>query len=123
MIKDTPWRTDRTAAYLDRSMIRGRLWIRSPRPGDRIQPFGMKGHKKISDVLSDVKIPRILRDEVALLTDDETILWVIGVHTSEIGRIRPTTSEILKVQFKGGDWFLYPQCKRDLRNHHSPAPL
>ena len=74
--------------------------VRSQRPGDRIQPFGMKGHKKISDILSDAKIPRIVRDEISVLTDDKRILWVIGVYASEIGRIGPKTSEIIKVQFK-----------------------
>ncbi|MCC3377825.1 tRNA lysidine(34) synthetase TilS, partial [Cohnella sp. REN36] len=52
------------------------------RAGDRIQPLGMLGTKKVKDVLIDKKIPRDKRDRIPLLTDDEHILWIPGVKRS-----------------------------------------
>jgi tRNA(Ile)-lysidine synthase len=60
----------------------------------------MKGHKKVSDYLIDVKWPRILRDEVVLLTRGEEILWVVGMRASHCCRVGATTREILLVELK-----------------------
>ena len=35
--------------------------VRNARTGDRIRPFGMRGHRKVQDVLVDAKIPHALR--------------------------------------------------------------
>ena len=85
-------------AAFDADLAGTQLLLRSPRRGDRFQPLGMKGHKKVSDFLIDLKWPRILRDEVLVLTRSEDILWVVGLRSSQCFRVRPTTREVLLVE-------------------------
>ncbi len=57
------------------------LAVRNRRAGDRIDPLGMGGrHKKVSDILTDAKVPRIDRDRVPIIADSRGILWIAG-HT------------------------------------------
>lgn len=54
------------------------LLVRAPRPGDRIRLRPSGGHRKISDLLIDLKVPRPARADILLLCHGEQILWVIG---------------------------------------------
>ncbi len=78
----------------DAGLAGARLRLRPPRPGDRFQPLGMEGCKKLSDFLIDLKWPRLLRDEVLLLVRGDEIVWVVGLRLSHRFRVRESTSEI-----------------------------
>ena len=49
--------------------------IRARRPGDRIQPRGMRGHKKLQDYYVDRKIPRRERDAAPVIACGSEVLW------------------------------------------------
>jgi tRNA(Ile)-lysidine synthase len=49
--------------------------VRGRRPGDRIQPRGMRGHKKLQDYYVDRKIPRRHRDAAPLIARGRDVLW------------------------------------------------
>ncbi len=68
-----PW-----SATFDADLLPGPLAIRFRRPGDRIWPVGMRGSKKLQDLLVDAKVPRRLRDRIPLLVAGKEVLWVIG---------------------------------------------
>lgn len=85
-------------AYLDYGKVVPPLVFRNTRAGDRIQPFGMEGHKKLQDVFTDRKIPRACRWMVPVLADAESILWVPGVVTSERTRIAAGSGNVLSVE-------------------------
>ena len=60
------------------------LVVRNRRRGDRLQPLGAPGRRKLQDVLVDRKVPRIERDDVPIVTDASgQILWVAGVTVAE----------------------------------------
>ena len=59
------------------------LKLRNRRDGDRFQPFGMQGSKKVKDFLIDSKVPRHDRGRVPILVSGEEIVWVVGHRTSE----------------------------------------
>lgn len=84
-------------AYFAVDRIKLPLKIRYPVPGDRLRPFGMRGTKKVSDIFIDSKIPGRERSRKMILCDAEEILWVVGVVTSEKGRIGENTEKILKI--------------------------
>ncbi len=89
-------------AVLDADEIDHRgLSLRSLRNGDRIHPMGMTGSKKISDLLVDEKWPRLLRDEVVLLTSGEQIAWVAGLRIAQPFRVKPTSRQLLFLQLAG----------------------
>jgi len=53
--------------------------VRTRSPGDRIRLPG--GAKKLSDLLTDRKVPRESRDALRVLASGEQVLWVEGVAT------------------------------------------
>ncbi len=71
--------------------LRGNLQIRNWRQGDRFQPFGLQGTKKLSDLLREHRVTRDDREAVLVVTDDESILWVVGLARSERTRLLPST--------------------------------
>lgn len=91
---------DKNVKCFDSELIKGNLYIRNRKNGDKFNPFGMKGTKKVKDYFIDEKIPKDLRDEIPLLMDDENIIWIIGFATSEAYRITENTKNILIVDYK-----------------------
>jgi tRNA(Ile)-lysidine synthase len=74
--------------------------LRNWKSGDRFIPLGMKGHKKISDYLTDRKIPNTSKKEVCVLTNGEKIIWVEGFAIDERYRITKNTQRVLKLCLK-----------------------
>jgi len=73
----------------DYDKINGDLHLRSRKDGDRFQPFGILGTKKLKDFFIDEKIPRSQRNSIPILTDGNNILWIIGYQID--GRFKITT--------------------------------
>ena len=75
------------------------LKVRNRRRGDKIQPLGMSGHKKVKDILIDKKIPVYKRDLIPLIVDNEdNIIWIVGVKMDEKYKISSNTDKILFIQ-------------------------
>lgn len=49
--------------------------VRGRRPGDRIRPYGMRGHKKLHDYYIDRKTPRRERDAAPVIACESEVLW------------------------------------------------
>ncbi len=77
--------------------VRFPLCIRVRRAGDRIQPFGMRGRRKLSDVLIDRKVPLHRRDTVPVFEDAGGIFWVPGIVAGERTRIGPGQRTVLHI--------------------------
>ncbi len=72
--------------------------FRFRQPGDRIQPRGMKGHKKLQDFFVDRKVPGHLRDRIPLLACGREILSAGG---EAAGRccITPESTAIVSIEY------------------------
>lgn len=57
-------------------------WLREPRPGDKMVPFGGTGHRRVRRLLMEAKIPVSERSYYPLLGRGEEILWLPGVCRS-----------------------------------------
>lgn len=90
---------DPSAIYVDRALLRYPLLIRKWREGDRFQPFGMKGNKKISKFLKDEKLSLAAKEKLWLLCSEDRIVWVIGMRADERFKVTPATEEILKITY------------------------
>jgi len=73
--------------------------LRSARQGDRFQPLGMSGKKKLSDFLIDAKFPRILRDEVLVVESKGEIAWIVGLRNGHPFRVRADSRQIAVLEF------------------------
>ena len=72
------------------------LAVRNRRPGDRFQPFGLDGQKKLQDFLVDRKVARAERDRVPLVVDEnDRILWVAGHEIDEAFRVTDASQAVL----------------------------
>ena len=86
-------------AMLDFSKIKLPIQIRNRREGDRIQPHGMQGTKKIKDYFMDLKVPQCERDRIPLIVCSDEILWVIGFTTNDKYKVRPETRKCLHFHY------------------------
>jgi tRNA(Ile)-lysidine synthase len=75
--------SDGSAVWFDADKVTLPLRIRNFRPGDRMRPSGLQGHRKVKKIFNDRKIPAARRQGTPLLVDGEEILWVVGVRRSE----------------------------------------
>ncbi len=68
------------------------LLVRNWMPSDTIRPFGMKGRRKVSDLLAEAGIrTRSLKEHVPVVvfaSDPKTIVWIPGIRASEECRIK-----------------------------------
>ena len=87
-------------ADLDFGCLDGKLTVRPRQRGDRFQPSGMKGMKKVAQFMQDVKIPGDRRDRVPILADEAGILWVVGYRTAERVKITEQTKKVLQLKFE-----------------------
>lgn len=86
--------------FIDADKIVGELTIRSWEVGDKFIPLGMKGSKKISDFLTDLKIPSSKRNEILILKDDIKVVNVLGYRLDERIKISKKSKNFLKIEIK-----------------------
>jgi len=58
------------------------LLIRNRLEGDRIEMTGPGGHRKLQDILTDLKVPVCERDQIPLLVSGNDIIWIPGLRVS-----------------------------------------
>lgn len=90
------------AAAFDWDAIQLPLTVRNRRPGDRFQPFGVQGTKKLKDFFIDAKVPRTERDRIPLLVSGDELVWIIGYTTSERTKLHAHTRRYLIVRLSQG---------------------
>ncbi|MGH7829692.1 MAG: tRNA lysidine(34) synthetase TilS, partial [Candidatus Binatia bacterium] len=76
------------------------LTVRNFRAGDRFQPLGMQGHKKVKDLFIEKKAPLSVRAVLPLLLAGSEIVWIPGYGRSEMGRVTDRSKEVVKVRLK-----------------------
>lgn len=58
-------------------------------------PLGMTGFKKISDFLTDLKIPLYEKQGIHLLCSGDDIVWVIGYRIDNRYKVTTSTTTIM----------------------------
>lgn len=84
-------------AALDYDKLQFPLIIRPWQLGDFFYPLGMKGRKKISDLLIDLKIPIAIKERVCVITSNDQIVWVIGHRIDERFKVNETTEMVYEI--------------------------
>ena len=83
--------------FIDPEELKRPLLLRTWKQGDRMQPYGMKGSKLISDMLTDSKIPSLIREKALVLTSGKDIIWLVGIRASKHYKITKTTKTIIEI--------------------------
>lgn len=96
-----PIRLKSTQAWFDNDRLHYPLTLRPWRNGDRFVPFGMKGSRLVSDLLTDLKLSLPEKEKVRLLCDgDGTVLWVVGLRAASMAPVVKTTITVLQVEIE-----------------------
>lgn len=83
---------------LDAEEVRFPLIVRPVETGDRFVPFGMTGHKLVSDYLTDRKLSVLEKRRQLVMTDrDGNILWLVGQRVDHHYRITAQTTKVLRI--------------------------
>ena len=76
--------------------------MRRWQPGDRFQPSGMEGTKKLQDFFVDRKVARAERDLVPIVVDEsDRIVWVAGYAAAEEFRVTDPSQAVIILRLKG----------------------
>ena len=84
-------------AWIDKSKLSFPLSLRRMQTGDRFRPLGMKGFRKLSDFLTDLKIPLPDKQNTWVLTSGVDIVWVVGYRVDDRYKVTSSTSKIFKI--------------------------
>ena len=82
--------------YFDYEKLSFPLQLRFRRPGDRFQPLGMQGKKRLKKFFIDRKVPRHKRHIIPIIVDTEGIVWVAGHSIDERVKLHTETNTILR---------------------------
>ncbi len=85
---------DTMLPYINKLQARRRI------PGDRFQPLGLKGSKKLKDYLIDKKIPREERECLPIIATDDNIFWVVGLEINNNYKVKEKTKRILHLKIE-----------------------
>lgn len=89
---------DLMEAAFDWAFVKQPLSVRNFRRGDRFQPLGMRGHKKVKDLFIEKRVPLSVRARWPLLVAGEDILWIPGYGRSAAGRVSKATIAVLHLK-------------------------
>jgi tRNA(Ile)-lysidine synthase len=84
--------------YFDLDKIQLPLVVRNRRDGDWFQPLGTQGRQKLKSLFIDHKIPQKKRNEVMLLADQQSVIWIENIHLSDRVKLTPKTKNILQLE-------------------------
>ena len=98
------WRTRKEAdelcptLYIDAAKIQMPLSCRIVAPGDRFSPLGLRGSKKVTDYLTDIKFENLHKGNVLVMCDASgKIICVPGLQVDNKVRVTEATTEILQI--------------------------
>ncbi len=85
--------------YFNYDKINGNIIIRQRKNGDKMNPFGMKGNKKLKDIFIDMKVPKEERELIPVIQFGDDIAWLVSLKLSNKFRVTNDTRKILKIEF------------------------
>ncbi|MCX7744866.1 MAG: tRNA lysidine(34) synthetase TilS [Flavobacteriales bacterium] len=75
------------------------LLVRPWHPGDKIQPLGMKGKKKISDLATDKKYSLLEKEKIWVVESGGEIIWVPGLCIADRVKVIPGISKCFSISY------------------------
>ncbi len=90
----------RNEEYISGDEVKNSFELRTWQEGDKFFPIGMRGTKKISDYLNDIKINSFEKKDQLVLVNDSKIVWVIGKRLDDRFKLTSNTKKVLKLCLK-----------------------
>lgn len=90
---------DKTTAIVDADAVSGPLLARRWENGDKLIPFGMNGHRNLSDILNEMKLPPHEKENTFVVVSGTEIVWIPGYRIAEKFRVTEKTKKIWRIKF------------------------
>jgi tRNA(Ile)-lysidine synthase len=84
--------------YVDYAALGKTVTVRNRKDGDRFNPLGMDGTKKIQDLFVDEKIPAEQRDLIPIIESGGKVVWVGGVRLDDRAKVTDKTKKVVKLE-------------------------
>ena len=85
-------------AAIDESSVSAPLSVRTRVPGDRIQPLGLHGTTKVSDIMINNRIPEMARARWPIVVSGDEVVWVAGIRMSHVFRLKENTHHVIALR-------------------------
>jgi tRNA(Ile)-lysidine synthase len=85
---------DATEAIFDADQLAAALAVRVVRAGDRLEPHGLAGSRKVQDLFVDRKVPRLQRAAWPLVVAGDKILWIPGITRSRFALVTAASKKV-----------------------------
>jgi tRNA(Ile)-lysidine synthase len=89
---------DQTRAFLDLRKLHFPLLVRNRREGDRYQPLGAPGKKKLKEIMRAKGFSLLEREKRPVFFSGNEIVWILGLPVSEKFKIEAGTSDIFAIE-------------------------
>ncbi len=91
---------DPMVIYIDECALEGspRWQLRPWHRGDRLEPYGLKGSKLVSDVFANARLTAAQKESTWLLWRDDTLMWVVGHRASRHFAVGKNTCRYLRLK-------------------------
>ena len=87
-------------ATLDATKVSFPLTVRRVEEGDWMQPYGMKGRKLLSDLMTDLKMTVFEKRRQLVVVDSQgVIVWAIGLRIADFVAVSDATTTVVEVAF------------------------
>ena len=86
--------------YADLSNIKGKLFFRTRRNGDKIVPLGMQEKTSLKKYLNNKKCSKHEKSKVLLLSDEKEVLWICNLGISNNIRVKNLPTHKIEVIYK-----------------------
>ena len=87
-------------ATLDATKVSFPLTVRRVEEGDWMQPYGMKGRKLLSDLMTDLKKTVFEKRRQLVVVDSQgVIVWAIGLRIADFVAVSDATTTVVEVAF------------------------
>ncbi|HSO71053.1 MAG TPA: tRNA lysidine(34) synthetase TilS, partial [Thermodesulfobacteriota bacterium] len=87
-------------ALVDWEKIQWPLLVRNVRAGDRFQPLGLRGSKKVNRFLMDRKIARSQRERIPVIISGGEIVWIAGLEIGDRFALNYQSQQALRLKFQ-----------------------
>jgi tRNA(Ile)-lysidine synthase len=89
---------DKFDALFDAEVAGERLTARNFRRGDRINPIGMVGQRKLKDIYIDAKLPKSKRLSFPVVELDGAIAWLPGMVRGQVALVAESTRSVVRLR-------------------------
>jgi tRNA(Ile)-lysidine synthase len=89
---------DQTRAFLNLGKLKFPLLVRNRRQGDRYQPLGAPGQKKVKEIMRAKGIPLSERERRPVFLSGDEIIWILGLPVSDKFKVEKGTSDIFTIK-------------------------